>query len=630
MADDPDEGLDGYDIVAGDPLEEAEDGGDSRAQPFIDPDLELCPVVPLGFTGGRVVFAMPEGEIRSELASKIGQMLRTDIFACAAGQTFLTYWRSRDDDKFLRDMATVWFVRRCRQMGLWDDRRAIRSLGVWPDEDERLALHLGDEVWRLTHRGKPEKLPIIQALRRRSGPLYKLRPPAPRPGKKAGVVDGEWARATLGLWNFEPIGREGLTGSDVVAGWMMAALLGAFAPFRGHLLINALAGSGKSTLMEYLHALMSALVGEVIDSFTEAGLRNDLAGMARAVLLDEAEGAPGTHGPGVIERAMELLRRMTTGQGGTRRQGDVGGGTVTQTAVGAVAMAGITPPPLGPADASRVVEVRLLPLVQDGRKAASRAEIRAAIDHAKSVAPGMLGRALSGAWRYRADVDELGAAFARAGHDPRTGDLISMLAAGRRLLLFDKPLSEEEADAELAFWAPLLAQREAADTVSNPGADCLAHLMAADSGVHMSNRRETIGGLILRWSNREREYEDVLAGNGLKISEDPSPDGRDGPWLIVANHHPRLEAIFNSTRWRDWRRTLGYTDSLGPEFKTWATPNSLRFGVGVKHRAIALPLTPWLDKRPVVSMAAGIVPLPRSAPVPPAVPPEEVDWPDEF
>ena len=625
------DGLDPYDVVASDPLEETDDERASARGlgAFPNPDVSESPVVPLGFIGGKVVFAMPEGEIRMEPAAKIGAMLRTDIYACAAGQNFLTYWRG-SDDKFMRDLATVWFVRACRSAGLWDSNRPVRSLGVWPDEGDGVVLHVGDEIWRIAAKGKPEKVAIIEALRDRRGPMYRLRPPAPRPAKAISAADGQWIRDKLDLWRFEPIGGDGLSGADVVAGWVAASMLGAVAPFRGHLMINAMAGAGKTTLVAFVHALQSALTGDVIDAFTEAGLRNDLAGMARPVLLDEAEGAPGAHGPGVVEKALELLRRMSTGSGGTRKQGDVGGGAVTQTAVGAVLLAAINPPRLGPADGSRILELRLMPLSgADLAKSAprpavaSRADLTRATAEARVLAPGLLGRVLAGAWRYRADVDELAAAFGRAGESPRTGDLIAMVAAGRRLLLFDQALTPEEADAEVRFWAPLLAQREATEVVSNPGSDALAHLMAADAGIHVRDRRATIGELINAWIKSRDDYADTLKTHGVKVVECRSPDGRDGPWLFVANNHPKLEAIFKNTGWGDWRRSLAYLDGLGPDHKTWCTTPQ-NFGVGVKQRAIAIPLTPWMKARP--PMPAGVVPL-RSETVPPTVPEEDLDWP---
>lgn len=620
---------DDYGFPAGD-IEDAPPDTELRVGAFPNPDLKECPVVPLGFEGPRVVFAMPEGEIRKELAAKIGTMLRTDIFACAPGQAFLNNWRDAED-KFQRDLATVWFVRSCRAAGYWDQGRPIRSLGVWPAEGDEIALHLGDEVWLYGVDGPRVRMPIIEALRAKRGPLYRLRPPAPRPVGTASSSDGQWVRDQLDLWRFEAIGDEGLSGADVVAGWLMAALLGAFAPFRGHLLINAMAGSGKSTLMELLHALASAIGGDVIDAFTEAGLRNDLAGMARLVLIDEAEATPGTQGPGVVERALELLRRMATGSGGTRKQGDVGGGSVTQTAVGAVLMAAINPPRLGPADASRIVEVRLLTLngselADDAPrpKVISRMELAALMVKATALAPALFGRALAGAWRYRADVDEVSAALVRAGESPRAADLVSMLAAGRRLLLFDEPLTAEQADEEVRLWKPLLEQREASEIVSNPGADALGHLMNADAGIHVRDRRQTIGELIGRWANQEREYDEVLKAHGVRIWEGEK-NGRPGPWLIVANHHPALERIFKGTAWGDWRRTLSYLDSMGQAHKTWPT-KKMRFGVGCEQRGIAIPLAPWLDKPIRVAVTSKAASVPN--PVPDGVPEPDYDWPD--
>lgn len=620
---------DGYETVADD-MQDAAADADTRIVPFIDPDLSLCPVVPLGFTGGKVVFAMPEGEIRVELAAKIGTMIRTDIFACSAGVSFLTNWRDAED-KFQRELATIWFVRKCRQAGIWDSARPMRELGVWPGDEGQVVVHLGDRLWVKPERGKGEDLSIFEALRgRKSGPLYRLRPPAPRPAKPASVDDGQWARDWLDRWGFERLGTAGLTGADLVAGWMMAALLGGVAPFRGHLLIHALAGSGKTELMLFLHALLSALAGDVIDAFTEAGLKNELAGNARPVLIDEAEGGTTAHGPGAVEKALDILRRMATGKGGHGLQGDIGGGTVTKTAVGAAALAGISPPRLGPADATRFVEVRLMPLDGD---IVARGELEKAKARARELAPRLLGRAIKGAWRYRADVDQVTAAMVRIGQSPRAADLVAMLIAGRRLLLFDEPLSAEEAEGEVRVWTPLLEAREAADAVSNVGADAWGLLMAADAGVHRNDRRETVGSLVHRWVTGFADYSDALLAMGLKVIRDSAPDGREGPWLLVANNHPKLERIFGGSKFADWRRCLSQLDTLGEEYRPWTTPTSVRFGIGTKQRALAIPLTPWMEPFPSSRPA----PEPdrasegeRSSRVPPPVPEEDVDWPDEF
>ncbi|SFK41962.1 hypothetical protein [Caulobacter sp. UNC279MFTsu5.1] len=605
-----------YEPIALAGMEDAPEGTESLLKGFPNPDVSESPVIPLGFAGAKVWFAMPEGELRSEVASKVGAMLRTDIFACQAGASFLTYWRDRAD-KFQREPCAIWFVRKCREAGFWDSSRPIRSLGVWPGEAGAVMLHRGDEVWSFASGRKVDKRSIAEMMRVRSGPLYRLAASGPKPGKPCTVEDGAWIRRQFDNWHFEPIGIDGLTGADVMAGWLVGALLGAVAPFRGHLMLNALQGSGKTTLVHLVHALMSALAGPVIDSFSEAGFRSDLSGMARPVLIDEAEGGANAHGgAGVVEQALGVLRRMSTGDGGVRKQVGQDGNVATQTAVGSVMLAAILPPKLGPADGSRIVEVRLLPLAaKEGQDLASDDDLATIQAKAEALAPKLLARILLGARRYRSDVAMVKAALQRAKESPRTADLIAMLAAGRRLLLHDEPLTPEMADTQARFWRPLLAQRESIEVVTNPGADAFAHLMAASTDQFRNDRRLTIGIMVDRLAAGDREYIGPLKAHGMLFYEDVGPDGRTGPWLIVSNHHPVLEKIFSPTKWQDWRRALSYLDALGPDYQTWPT-KQLRYGAGVQQRGLAIPLTPLLDR--LASQA--------SRPVTPSVPEQDIEW----
>lgn len=623
------------DIEPFDTLSEADPDTERRLGAFPNPSLAECPVVPLGYDGNLLIFGMPEGEIRREIAGRIGSLLKTDVFCCVAGQAFLGYWRDKDD-KFQRELAAVWFTRQCREAGKWDSRRVSRSLGVWPDGPINIVLHKGDEVLRYSPDGEVERVSIIDALRVRTGPLYKLFPPAVAPGDPSSIADGRWLRQAFDMWRFEdigppgPEGDPGLNGADIVAGWIMSALLGAVVPFRGHLLIRAMAGSGKTTMMTLVDAALSALSGGLINSFSEAGFRSDIAGMARPIVLDEVEQSTGDQGPGPVEQVMTHLRLMATGAGSNRKQGSQDGGTVTQSAVGSVIMAAILPPPLDSALASRVADVKLLPLngsdlSEADRKIMNRStdpQIIAATARAMALAPQLLARALAGAWRYREDVAAVKQALVDAEESPRTADLVAMLAAGRRLLMFDDPLTPEEAQAEVAFWRPLLVQREASETVSNPGADALGHLLAWDSGLHKGDRRASIGELVQIHLSGEKLYEAELKALGLRIHDGPGKDAREGPWLIVANHHPGLERIFGRTRWRDWKASLDYLAAMGPDHAGWAT-KPLHFGLGVKARGVAIPLTPWLEKphRSRVG-AAGSVP----GGVPSGVPGDDHDF----
>lgn len=586
---------------------EADETSEHKLGVFPSPKIEDCPVAFLGHYKGYVVFATPEGEIREERAKEIASMLRVDIFNRREGQQFLNNWRD-PDDKLQKDLAAVWFVRMCREAGYWDRSRPQRGLGVWPGADGDVILHRGHELVIYHRDGPVETLSIAEALRIRNGPIYALNAPAPAPGDPCSVEDGKWLRHALDCWNWAPLGDDGLTGADVCAGWLMAGLLGSVAPFRPHLLTFALFGSGKTTLMRLVHAAQSALAGDILDNFTPAGLANDLGGRARPVIIDEAEASPHMQGAGLIEGALNLIRRMATGHGAVRKMGTIGGGSLTQTAVGAVMMGAVNPVKLGPADASRIAEAKLLPLDAPYRSGqAFRPVDDAAIDvlvkKARELAPGFLARALIGAPRYLADVAMIKAAFRDQGESPRSADLAASLVAGHCLLTHDEPLTADQAAEEAQFWRGLLAARVEAEMVSNPGADCLAHLLAWVSGQHLHDRVVTLGELVTRWArayNTSEDVEDietVLREHGIRPIWRPDDDKPNvvRPWLLVAHHAPSLNRIFERTEWRDWRRSLGYLDALGPEYATRAAAPT-RFGIGVRQRATAVPLTPWLGK----------------------------------
>jgi hypothetical protein len=608
--------------------EEADETDEKDLGAYPNPPLEECPVVPLGHYGNKVVFAMPEGEIRHEAASKVGQMLRTDIFACVPGVIFLNNWRDKKE-KLHRELAVIWLVRKCREAGYWDTNRTTRSLGVWPGSGDVVMLHLGDQVWTFGSDGIVKRS-IVEMMRERSGPLYKIAPPAPRPAKPARTKVGDWIRECLSLWNFEPIGPDGLDGGDILAGWLMAALLGGVAPFRGHMIVYGSHGAGKTTLVQFIHALASTIAGELLNSFSDAGFRSDISGLARPVFLDETESSASTgHGPGPVEQAIVVLRRMSTGDGSKRKQGGgENGGSTTQTALGSALLGAITPPKLETADASRFFEVRLRPLASPKLDASGApidmdAHLKAMMAEAKRLAPAIFGRAVVGADRYRADVSMIKAALVRTGEKPRSADLVAMVAAGRRLLLHDKPLDAAGADAEILFWKPLLAQRQASEIITNVGADALGHLLAFETSVHRNDRKVSIGLMVERLVAGDRDYVEMLKTYGLQVWDeghgtiiweagDGGPQGRPGPWLIVANNHPQLKRIFAGTRWDDWRRALGFLDDLGADYATWTT-KGLRYGTGVKQRGLAIPLTPLLDRlSPSSSDRSGGVPATRS------------------
>lgn len=558
---------------------------------WVDPDLSTSPVIPLGFYGGKVVFALPEGELREEPAAKIAGMLKTDLYVSKAGRMFLGQWRD-SEGKFPRDMAAQWFVNACRDAGRWDDNRPKRGYGVWPGADGPV-VHVGDAVGRWPFE-KTDWTPVADALRATGqGPIWLLRPPVPRPGKPASVADGEMLRAHLDLWSFAPLGSGGLSEADILIGWQGVALLGGVPGFRPHASVSGGAGTGKTTLSRLMQAAGSANAGELLDTFTEAGIKNSLSGEARGLYMDEAEPSPDGQGP--VERVMEVLRRMSTGDGSAGRKGDINGKTVATTAVGCAYLASIFPVAMGDAMATRMVEVRLRPLGK--AKGGADEDLKAAIDWAREISPALLARAIKLAARYKADVGLLKTALGETGQMPRAADLVAALAAGRRLLLSDVPLSIETAREEVARWAALIQGREETSAAQNPGQGCLSRIWAMNSGQHSRDRHVTIGEMISDEMTSPGHHAGVLKTFGLKV-ENAYGGERPGPWLIISTNHPALAKGLAGTQYANWRGVLEHLGDLGEGYAPKHLPTAVRFGMH-QSRAIAVPLTPWLE-RPVV------------------------------
>jgi hypothetical protein len=590
-----------------------EEGVAAETSAWADPDPKLCPVIPLGFIGKDIVFALPEGEIRREAAYRIQSMLATDIFVSVAGTVFLSLWRDPKDNKIHLQPAAKWLVRECRDRGYWDASRPQRGYGVWPSAKGPM-VHAGDAVGSWPFKD-PDWRPVAEALREETGgTIWLLRPPAPRPGKPATVKDVQILRDGMDRWRFRPLGDGGLTEADILFGHLGVMLLGAVPRFRPTVNVVGGAGTGKTTLSRFMNAAASVNAGELLDTFTDAGLRQSLAGEARGVHLDEAEPSPdGQQGP--IERAMEIIRRMATGEGSAGRQGSINGGPQATSAVGCVYLASIFPLAPGDAMASRMVEVRLKPL--GAAKGEADDELEALIESARAMSPALLARAVRDHERFRADVAMLKTALGETGQSQRGADLFSALAAGRRLLLFDKPLTLDEACEEVKTWSALVQSRDQSSSSQNPGQACLARIWALNSGQHVRDRHLTIGEMVEEEMQSLGTHEKVLKAWGLKVENGHAQADRVGPWLVISNNHPALQRGLAGTQYANWRGVLEHLGDLGERYAPKPVGN-VRFGLH-QSKSMAVPLTPWLGKPVVVGVD------PRAA-----TPFDQPDWDARF
>jgi len=140
--------------------------------------------------------------------------------------------------------------------------------------------HLGD---RLIVDGV--KYPIKEP--HQSDYIYQRLPKREGPGAAEPLTDQEGVNL---LSIAERFHWESVTSGTLLAGWTALAPICGALEWRPHVWLNAVAGSGKSSLMDmYVGPLLSDMGFFVLGNTTEAGIRQKLKSDALPVVFDEAE-----------------------------------------------------------------------------------------------------------------------------------------------------------------------------------------------------------------------------------------------------------------------------------------------------------------------------------------------------
>jgi hypothetical protein len=426
-----------------------------------------CPVVCLGHRDGVYHYLSPSGEhrqLRDRDHTRNGLMSLFDgdraWFFAAAGD--------RESHKWSLEKVAATLMHRCAAAGLWRNDTAFRGIGVWKDRDEGLIVHCGDRLWM---DGGWEKAGL-----RTESAVYAAQPPIERPNiaEPATADDGMRLLSIFRRWRY----RNPESGPQLLLGFTGQGGLGGAVPWQAHVAIEAERGSGKTWL---LHRLMKGVLGDQAEyskSYSEAGLRAALSSKARAVLLDEAEedakGESSFLGP-----VIELLRRMSEGEGATVLRGAPGGEERRTTVTGSICMGSILGAPLLPQDRSRITTIDLVPLILPAEpEEAERisAEMEAELEWVKSMSARFRARCVLGFERYLACFKAYRAAFIGAGCDWRQADQFGSLMAGRDLFIADRPLTIEEASSAIRSVLPLVADALEVDRGESTAMLCLGRL----------------------------------------------------------------------------------------------------------------------------------------------------------
>ena len=253
-----------------------DDRGDDRPE-----RLDRLPIICLGFNGDDYFYQSGDsGQVtritKSQHSSSTSLVSLCDLRLWESvyprtnneGEVIGVSWKESVNDLF----------RRQHRVGIFDPSR-IRGVGAWIDEGKPV-FHLGD---RLLIAGKdysvfepPPSRYLYQRLPRRIGP-----------GDATPLTDIEGERL-IGIadrfhWE-EPVS------GMLLAGWIALAPICGALDWRPHVWLQAIAGSGKTTVLNrFVSPLLSDLKLKVLGATTEAGIRQRLRCDAIPVIFDESE-----------------------------------------------------------------------------------------------------------------------------------------------------------------------------------------------------------------------------------------------------------------------------------------------------------------------------------------------------
>jgi hypothetical protein len=532
----------------------------------LPPDPLDCPATALGFRGGRYFFISAAGEVVDLGPRDFTAMALLSLCAGSPRWLIANFPKSRPADgeppnDFSVKDASAALMRYCVRAGVWDPETPIRGLGVWPDGPLAIIAHCGDALYRFDG-GRVRKL---RAGRRDERAIYPVAPPVTPPApRQIAAADARGIVETLRLWSYARAESPRL-----ILGFVGTALLGAAAPWRVHMLQTGERGTGKTTFAGYVRELLGPQA-RMLNDFTEAGLRQQLTGEARALILDEAEGGP-------LENRMSavigLLRRMAGGDGVQAVRGSADGNSRRYTVTGSVMLSAINAPPLLPQDRSRILEIEL-------RKpaAANGDAVARALFDAPHQSAALRARAIRGFERFRANLTLYRAALIDRGCDARQADKFGTLLAAAEMLCGDEVAHSDTVADDVESLSALLTIYRAEDEEDSDQRRCLTALLTKQIEHWRGGSKSTLGRLVAAARTTEgSEARAALRVYGLRVDE------RDLDRLLVANRHSTLSDIFRATPWSDgrWKSSLLRLDGA-------AASGPVRFD-GVQQRGVVIP-----------------------------------------
>ncbi len=232
------------------------------------------------------------------------------------------------------DKAEFDLKNKCQQEGIFDPRK-IRGKGVWQD-GKTFVINDGQEVHFKPDNSKYHYQKTSKASYDISKTPYD-------------VFDMQ-----IILRAIEDLPFKNRKENIFFAAWLIQAQIFSVLPWRFHLWITGSRGSGKSSILEHAHSIVSESL--FVSDATAAGIRQELKSDAMATIYDESEASDKKIGP-----VIEMARQMSTNGGARSLRGTATGKVIAQNTQTCFLFGSIQVAQLNAADQSRIFVTEVIP-----------------------------------------------------------------------------------------------------------------------------------------------------------------------------------------------------------------------------------------------------------------------------
>ncbi len=522
---------------------EADRKADNAAAARKEAERSRPPVVCLGAEGAcNVYWSRSSGDIHK---LKANEHTRNNLYRMARFEEY-TRWMRPDlpPDDAEEQEATIMkkAVRRLLEgsLGKRFDASRVRSRGVWPDAAGGWVYNAGASCWFIPDDGG--QVEQVDAVR--NGYVYSAGVALPSPADtplsdEEGCELVELMRARS--WVLPGAG-------DVMAGWMVAAMLAGVMPISPHVWINAPQGTGKSTFRDDLRAVYGdAKIDPDGGHTTDTGIRQTITGVALPVVIDEAEGGDDEKAQKNIRRWIELMRIAS--YGGTILHGGADGTPRKYQIKCSFALFSVANSIERAADSSRCIVLDLKKYREDeqgkaekealwARQEAGRALVQTTGFHSRLVA-----RLLVSLPVLMENLDALRKHLGKVeGADSRRAELFAVLMACRHVLVSRERMSQEAMQEAAGLMLAYGEQEEHESDFSR----CLSVLLGYQVDVYGAGKMAVAEACRMLRNGRDVDRKEAIARAlnlaGLRWRDDLNA-------LQVDTLADKMKRIYTGTQW---------------------------------------------------------------------------------